>query len=88
MKQVRRSLIRPAAPMLRQGQEGYVRAERDILKSASLVSSPGGAKWVVRLYHSFQDRHNLYLISPFLQRLLNLIYKKKQVLEYMGGGDL
>lgn len=49
--------------MLRKGQEGHVRAERDILKSASLVHSPGGAEWIVRLYYSFQDRDNLYLVS-------------------------
>ncbi len=49
--------------MLRKGQEGHVRAERDILKSASLVASPGGAEWIVRLHYSFQDRDNLYLVS-------------------------
>lgn len=47
--------------MLRKWQEGHVRAERDILKSASLVPSPGGAEWIVKLYYSFQDRDNLYL---------------------------
>jgi len=51
------------ADMLRKGQEGHVRAERDILKSASLVQSPGGADWIVKLYYSFQDRDNLYLVS-------------------------
>ena len=51
--------------MLRKGQEGHVRAERDILKSASLVHSPGGAEWIVRLYYSFQDRDNLYLVSSY-----------------------
>lgn len=49
--------------MLRKGQEGHVRAERDVLKSASLVSPPGGAEWIVRLYYSFQDRDHLYLVS-------------------------
>ena len=49
--------------MLRKGQEGHVRAERDVLKSASLVSSPGGGEWIVRLYYSFQDRDNLYLVG-------------------------
>ena len=52
--------------MLRKGQEGHVRAERDVLKSASLVSSPGGAEWIVRLHYSFQDRDNLYLVRPQL----------------------
>ena len=50
--------------MLRKGQEGHVRAERDVLKSASLVSSPGGAEWIVRMHYSFQDRDNLYLVRP------------------------
>jgi hypothetical protein len=49
--------------MLRKGQEGHVRAERDILKSASMVTSPGGAEWIVKLHYSFQDRDNLYLVS-------------------------
>jgi protein-serine/threonine kinase len=49
--------------MLRKGQEGHVRAERDVLKSASLVNSPNGADWIVRLYYSFQDRDHLYLVS-------------------------
>lgn len=49
--------------MLRKGQEGHVRAERDILKSASLVNSPGTAQWIVRLFYSFQDREHLYLVS-------------------------
>jgi hypothetical protein len=51
--------------MLRKGQEGHVRAERDILKSAALVSSPGGAEWIVRMHYSFQDRDNLYLVRLF-----------------------
>lgn len=50
--------------MLRKGQEGHVRAERDILKSAALVNSPGGADWIVRLFYSFQDRDHLYLVCP------------------------
>lgn len=49
--------------MLRKGQEGHVRAERDVLKSASLVHSPHGAEWIVRLHYSFQDRDHLYLVS-------------------------
>ena len=48
--------------MLRKGQEGHVRAERDVLKSASLVTSPGSAEWIVRLHYSFQDMDNLYLV--------------------------
>lgn len=73
MKQVKRPFLQIYHPrcdlcqlrktdMLRKGQEGHVRAERDILKSASLVGSPGGAEWIVKLYYSFQDRDNLYLV--------------------------
>lgn len=60
--------------MLRKGQEGHVRAERDVLKSASLVTSPRGAEWIVRLHYSFQDRDHLYLVntSSILSPLLNL----------------
>ena len=56
------------ADMLRKGQEGHVRAERDILKSAALVHRPGGAEWIVRLYYSFQDRDHLYLVSRHIPK--------------------
>lgn len=49
--------------MLRKGQEGHVRAERDVLKAASLVHAPDGAEWIVKMYYSFQDSDNLYLVS-------------------------
>lgn len=52
--------------MLRKGQEGHVRAERDVLKGAALVANPNGAEWIVRLFYSFQDRDNLYLVSNFV----------------------
>lgn len=79
--------------MLRKGQEGHVRAERDVLKSASLVSSPGGGEWIVRLYYSFQDRDNLYLVSylwlvPPRSDFISISFVLTQILEYMGGGDL
>jgi protein-serine/threonine kinase len=48
--------------MLRKGQEGHVRAERDLLKSASMVNTPTGTNWIVRLHYSFQDRDHLYLV--------------------------
>ncbi|KIJ18926.1 hypothetical protein PAXINDRAFT_175046 [Paxillus involutus ATCC 200175] len=72
MKQLRKT------DMLRKGQEGHVRAERDILKSASLVSSPGGAEWIVKLYYSFQDRENLYLVLEYMGGgdLLNLLIER------------
>lgn len=59
--------------MLRKGQEGHVRAERDILKSASLVASPGAAEWIVKLYYSFQDRDNLYLVSSSITTRLRTL---------------
>ncbi|KAH8119243.1 kinase-like protein [Phellopilus nigrolimitatus] len=64
--------------MLRKGQEGHVRAERDILKSAALVSNPGGAEWIVRLFYSFQDRDHLYLVLDYMGGgdLLNLLIEK------------
>ncbi|KAI0318280.1 kinase-like protein [Amylostereum chailletii] len=72
MKQLRKT------DMLRKGQEGHVRAERDVLKSAALVSSPGGAEWIVRLHYSFQDRDNLYLILEYMGGgdLLNLLIER------------
>ncbi|KAJ7163584.1 kinase-like protein [Mycena crocata] len=71
------SLLRKT-DMLRKGQEGHVRAERDILKSASLVNSAGGAEWIVRLYYSFQDRDNLYLVLEYMGGgdLLNLLIER------------
>jgi hypothetical protein len=78
MKQVRneenlspppRNLMRLVSPqlrkadMLRKGQEGHVRAERDVLKAASLVHSPGDAEWIVKMHYSFQDRDSLYLVG-------------------------
>lgn len=72
MKQLRKT------DMLRKGQEGHVRAERDVLKSASLVSSPNGADWIVRLYYSFQDRDHLYLVLEYMGGgdLLNLLIER------------
>ncbi|KAI0092944.1 kinase-like protein [Irpex rosettiformis] len=72
MKQLRKT------DMLRKGQEGHVRAERDVLKSASLVNSPGGAEWIVRLYYSFQDRDHLYLVLDYMGGgdLLNLLIER------------
>jgi protein-serine/threonine kinase len=74
MKQLRKT------DMLRKGQEGHVRAERDVLKGAALVGNPNGAEWIVRLFYSFQDRDHLYLvrshISPArLSRSTNRIFR-------------
>lgn len=40
-------------------QIAHVRAERDILVEAD-------HQWVVKMYYSFQDQQNLYLIMEFL----------------------
>lgn len=40
-------------------QVGHIRAERDILVEADSL-------WVVRMFYSFQDKLNLYLIMEFL----------------------
>ncbi|KAG6920277.1 hypothetical protein DXG01_005046 [Tephrocybe rancida] len=47
--------------MLRKGQEGHVRAERDLLKSASMVNSPTGAEWIVLEYMGGGDLLNLLI---------------------------
>ena len=60
MKQLRKT------DMLRKGQEGHVRAERDVLKGAALVGNPNGAEWIVRLFYSFQDRDHLYLVRSHI----------------------
>ncbi|ORY89478.1 kinase-like domain-containing protein, partial [Leucosporidium creatinivorum] len=55
MKQLRK------ADMLRKGQEGHVRAERDLLATASTST-----RWTVRLAYSFQDVDHLYLVMTFM----------------------
>ncbi|KAI0743570.1 kinase-like protein [Daedaleopsis nitida] len=72
MKQLRKT------DMLRKGQEGHVRAERDLLRSASLVSTPGSAEWIVKLFYSFQDRDHLYLVLDYMGGgdLLNLLIER------------
>ena len=45
--------------MLEKEQVAHVRAERDILVEAD-------HQWVVKMYYSFQDAINLYLIMEFL----------------------
>lgn len=47
------------ADMLEKEQVAHIRAERDILVEAD------GA-WVVKMFYSFQDKRNLYLIMEFL----------------------
>lgn len=71
MKQLRKT------DMLRKGQEGHVRAERDLMTSASGRGSES-RRWIVNLIYSFQDTDHLYLIMEFMGGgdLLNLLIEK------------
>lgn len=51
----------PPSSMLRKGQEGHVRAERDLLATAATST-----RWTVRLAYSFQDVDHLYLVMTFM----------------------
>ncbi|XP_062513257.1 serine/threonine-protein kinase 38-like [Corticium candelabrum] len=69
--------------LLAKEQVAHVRAERDVLAEAD---NP----WVVKMYYSFQDVVNLYLIMEFLPGgdMMNLLMKKdtlseKETLFYM-----
>ncbi|KAF2272241.1 kinase-like protein [Westerdykella ornata] len=53
MKVIRKS------DMLRNSQEGHLRAERDFLVASE------NSRWVVPLIASFQDNHNLYLVMEY-----------------------
>lgn len=74
MKQLRK------ADMLRKGQEGHVRAERDLLAAASTST-----RWTVRLAYSFQDVDHLYLVMTFMSGgdLLTLLIEKDTFPESM-----
>ncbi len=54
MKVIRKS------DMLRNSQEGHLRAERDFLVASE------GSRWVVPLIASFQDSTNLYLVMDYM----------------------
>ncbi|KAM3077127.1 hypothetical protein ACMFMF_005041 [Clarireedia jacksonii] len=54
MKVIRKS------DMLRNSQEGHLRAERDFLVAAE------GSRWIVPLIASFQDLHSLYLVMDYM----------------------
>jgi serine/threonine protein kinase len=54
MKVIRKS------DMLRNSQEGHLRAERDFLVASE------NSKWVVPLIASFQDNNNLYLVMDYM----------------------
>lgn len=47
------------ADMLRNAQEGHLRAERNFLVAAE------GSKWVIQLIAAFQDNRHLYLVMDF-----------------------
>ena len=47
------------ADMLRNTQEGHLRAERDFLVASE------GSQWVVPLIAAFQDIRNLYLVMEY-----------------------
>jgi len=64
------------ADMLEKEQVAHVRAERDILVEAD-------HQWVVKMYYSFQDCMNLYLIMEFLPGgdVMTLLMKKDTLSE-------
>lgn len=64
------------ADMLEKEQVGHIRAERDILVEADSL-------WVVRMFYSFQDKLNLYLIMEFLPGgdMMTLLMKKDTLTE-------
>lgn len=45
------------------GQEGHVRAEKDLLSAACVSDGP---TWIPRLYYSFQDQDYLYLALEYM----------------------
>jgi len=64
------------ADMLEKEQVAHVRAERDVLVEAD-------HQWVVKMFYSFQDHVNLYLIMEFLPGgdMMTLLMKKDTLTE-------
>jgi len=64
------------ADMVEKEQVAHVSAERDILVEAD-------HQWVVKMYYSFQDKVNLYLVMEFLPGgdMMNLLMKKDTLTE-------
>ncbi|CAG0897346.1 unnamed protein product [Cyprideis torosa] len=64
------------ADMLEKEQVAHVRAERDVLVEAD-------HQWIVKMYYSFQDTVNLYLIMEFLPGgdMMTLLMKKDTLSE-------
>uniref|UniRef100_A0A914X1Z7 non-specific serine/threonine protein kinase n=1 Tax=Plectus sambesii TaxID=2011161 RepID=A0A914X1Z7_9BILA len=62
--------------MLEKEQVAHVRAERDILSEAD-------CEWVVKMYYSFQDPANLYLVMEFLPGgdMMTLLIKRDTLSE-------
>lgn len=69
-------VIRKSA-MLRNCQEGHLRAERDFLVASEK------SQWVVPLIASFQDQTNLYLVMEYMAGgdFLGLLFRKDRLLE-------
>lgn len=68
------------ADMLEKEQVAHVRAERDVLVEAD-------HQWVVKMYYSFQDPINLYLIMEFLpggKSFIDLCDKLKTEVLFLG----
>lgn len=51
-----------ARSLLKMGQEGHVRAEKDVLAAASSYEST----WIPRLFYTFQDHDHLFLVLEFM----------------------
>lgn len=70
------------ADMLEKEQVAHVRAERDVLVEAD-------HQWVVKMYYSFQDHVNLYLImGNFLSLTINTHLITLKSSEFLPGGDM
>ncbi|BGP02329.1 hypothetical protein NBRC10513v2_005977 [Rhodotorula toruloides] len=74
MKQLRK------ADMLRKGQEGHIRAERDLLATAATTT-----RWAVKLAYSFKDVDHLYLVMGYYAGgdLLSLLIERDTFPEAM-----
>ncbi|KAJ8112345.1 hypothetical protein OPT61_g5263 [Boeremia exigua] len=60
IKQVYAMKVIRKSDMLRNSQEGHLRAERDFLVASE------NSRWVVPLVASFQDNNNLYLVMEYM----------------------
>jgi len=76
-KQVYAMKVIRKADMLRNTQEGHLRAERNFLVAAE------GSKWVVPLITAFQDCQHLYLVMSFCigGDFLSLLIRKSTLSE-------